>query len=80
MGLPWYSPAPTLRTEAWERAHARNRCGNIVVSEEGDTRRAIGFYGDTIHNAARMEQEAKELGTDLVVSEEVGKALEISPM
>ena len=37
--------------------------GPIVTSEEGDTRRAIGFYGDTIHIAARLEQMAKELGT-----------------
>ena len=36
--------------------------GEILVSEEGDTKRAIGFYADTIHIAARMEQKAKELG------------------
>jgi len=36
--------------------------GDIVVSEEGDTRRSIGFYGDTIHIAARLERKAKELG------------------
>ncbi len=54
--------------------------GEIVVSEEGDVRRAIGFYGDTIHIAARMEQKAKELGVDLVVSEDVAQALESSPL
>ena len=36
--------------------------GPIVTSEEGDNRRAIGFYGDTIHIAARLEQMAKDLG------------------
>jgi class 3 adenylate cyclase len=42
--------------------------GPIVTSEEGDTKRAIGFYGDTIHIAARLEQKAKELGIDCVLS------------
>jgi len=50
--------------------------GNIVVSEEGDIRRAIGFYGDTIHIAARMEQKAKELGVDIVISEALASRLE----
>ena len=54
--------------------------GEIVVSEEGDVRRAIGFYGDTIHIAARMEHKAKELGVDIVVSEDVAKAVEPSPL
>jgi class 3 adenylate cyclase len=42
--------------------------GPIIICEEGDTRRAIGFYGDTIHIAARLEQKAKELGIDCVLS------------
>ena len=42
--------------------------GPIVTSEEGDTKRAIGFYGDTIHIAARLEQKAKELGIDCILS------------
>lgn len=50
--------------------------GDIVVSEEGDIRRAIGFYGDTIHIAARMEQKAKELEVDVVISETVASGLE----
>jgi len=45
--------------------------GPIVTSEEGDTKRAIGFYGDTIHIAARLEQKAKELGVDCLLSGEV---------
>ncbi len=49
--------------------------GDIVVSEEGDIRRAIGFYGDTIHIAARMEQKAKELGVEIVISEAVASQL-----
>lgn len=49
--------------------------GDIVVSEEGDIKRAIGFYGDTIHIAARMEQKAKELGVDVLISETVARSL-----
>ena len=42
--------------------------GPIATSEEGDTRRAIGFYGDTINIAARLEQKARELGVDCILS------------
>ena len=49
--------------------------GEIVTSEEGDTKRAIGFYGETIHIAARMEQEAKDLGVDCAISEEIARRL-----
>lgn len=47
--------------------------GPIVTSEEGDTKRAIGFYGDTIHIAARLEQKAKELGVGCVLSGDVAE-------
>ena len=47
--------------------------GPIVTSEEGDTKRAIGFYGDTIHIAARLERKAKELGIDCVLSGNVAE-------
>ena len=33
--------------------------GDVVLSEQGDARRAIGVYGDGINIAARMEQAAK---------------------
>ena len=52
--------------------------GEIVTSEEGDIKRAIGYYGETIHIAARMEQKAKELGVDCVLSEEVVQRLHAS--
>lgn len=34
--------------------------GEVVTSEEGDTRRAIGFYGDAINIAARVEELARD--------------------
>ena len=43
-------------------------CGGIVVSEEGDLKRAIGYYGETIHIAARLEQEAKSSNRDVLLS------------
>ncbi len=45
--------------------------GDIVGSEEGDNRRDIGFYGDTINIAARMEQKAKEVGYNCVLTSEI---------
>jgi adenylate cyclase len=47
----------------------------IVASEEGDSKRAIGFYGVTIHIAARMEQKAKRLGADCLLSENIAENL-----
>jgi len=43
-------------------------CGGIVISEEGDLKRAIGYYGETIHIAARLEQEAKSSNRDVLLS------------
>jgi adenylate cyclase len=47
--------------------------GPIVTCEEGDTKRAIGFYGDTIHVAARLEQKARELQVDCVLSGDIAE-------
>ncbi len=50
-------------------------CGEIVVCEEGDMKRAIGYYGETIHIAARLEQEAKLRRVDCLLSREVVQRL-----
>jgi class 3 adenylate cyclase len=49
--------------------------GEIVVCEEGDVKRAIGFYGDNIHIAARLEQKARDVGVDILVSEQVAQRI-----
>jgi adenylate cyclase len=49
--------------------------GDVVVSEQGDTRRSIGVYGDTINIAARMEDAAKEHGVGCVLSGDIAAAL-----
>jgi adenylate cyclase len=50
--------------------------GDVVVSEQGDTRRSIGVYGDTINIAARMEDAAKEHGLACVLSGDIAAALD----
>jgi adenylate cyclase len=53
--------------------------GEIVVSEQGDTKRAIGIYGNTINIAARMEEAAKVHGVACVISGDVATALPSTP-
>jgi class 3 adenylate cyclase len=38
--------------------------GEVVVSQDGDIRRAIGIWGDVINIAARLEQAGRELARD----------------
>ena len=49
--------------------------GEVVVSEQGDTKRAIGVYGSTINIAARMEEAAKAHHVACAISGDVVQAL-----
>src|SRR6516165_8760406 len=49
--------------------------GEVVVSEQGDTKRAIGVYGSTINIAARMEDAAKAHNVACAISGDVVDAL-----
>jgi len=49
--------------------------GEVVVSEQGDTKRAIGVYGTTINIAARMEEVAKEHKVACAISGAVAENL-----
>jgi class 3 adenylate cyclase len=49
--------------------------GEVVVSEQGDAKRSIGIYGDTINIAARMEEAARSHGVACIVSEPIATAL-----
>ena len=51
--------------------------GNVVVSEQGDIRRAIGIWGDPINMASRLEQAGKELREDCLIAQPVLNALDI---
>jgi class 3 adenylate cyclase len=46
-----------------------------VVSEQGDTKRAIGVYGTTINIAARMEEAAKTHNIACAISGDVATSL-----
>lgn len=45
--------------------------GSIIVSECGDTKKSIVYFGDTMNTAARLESEAKRLNEELIVSEQL---------
>ena len=49
--------------------------GEVVVSEQGDTKRAIGVYGTTINIAARMEEAAKTHNVACAISGNVAENL-----
>jgi len=49
--------------------------GEVVVSEQGDTKRAIGVYGSTINIAARMEEAAKTHNVACAISGDVAQSL-----
>jgi adenylate cyclase len=62
-----YGVAPTFRVGV----HG----GDVVVSEQGDTKRSIGIYGMTINIASRMEEAAKEHRVRCAISGDVAQAL-----
>src|SRR6201999_1514593 len=49
--------------------------GEVVVSEQGDTKRAIGVYGSTINIAARMEEAAKAHHIACAISGDIAERL-----
>jgi adenylate cyclase len=49
--------------------------GDVVVSEQGDTKRSIGIYGSTINIASRMEEAAKAHGVACAISGDLAQAL-----
>ena len=42
--------------------------GPVVISECGDSRRQIAYFGDTMNVAARLQQHCKQVGRALLVS------------
>ncbi len=53
--------------------------GPVIVSECGDTKRSIVYFGDTMNTCARLEGEAKRLKKDLVISAELLQAVNLPP-
>jgi class 3 adenylate cyclase len=46
-------------------------CGPVVVSEIGHSKQQLGYFGDTINVAARLEDHAKRIGQDFLASRDV---------
>jgi class 3 adenylate cyclase len=42
--------------------------GSVVISECGDSRRQVAYFGDTMNVAARLQEHCKEVGRALLVS------------
>jgi len=51
--------------------------GPVIVSECGDTKKSIVYFGDTMNTSARLEGEAKRLEKDLVISQELLQSIEV---
>lgn len=51
--------------------------GEVIISECGDTKKSIVYFGDTVNTAARLEGEAKRLSRSLVASDDVLAALDL---
>jgi adenylate cyclase len=65
--------APAYRSEFGlaPRFRAGIHAGPVVVSECGDTKRQIAYFGDTMNVAARLCEHAKIAGEGLLVSAEL---------
>lgn len=64
-------PAYLARFGAIPTFRASIHFGEIVAGEIGDVRREIAYVGDTLNVAARLLDAAKELGHDVLVSEDL---------
>jgi len=51
--------------------------GPVIVSECGDTKKSIVYFGDTMNTSARLEGEAKRLEKDLVISADLLQAIHL---
>lgn len=49
--------------------------GDVVISEQGEAKRSIGIYGDTINIAARMEEAAKTHNVYCILSKTIAEAI-----
>jgi len=61
----------TTRYGAMPSFRAALHYGEIVAGEIGDVRREIAYVGDTLNVAARLLDAAKELGREVLVSDEL---------
>jgi class 3 adenylate cyclase len=50
--------------------------GPIVISECGNSRRQVAYFGDTVNVTARLQAQCKELGRPLLVSGDLLRLIE----
>ncbi|MBL4662202.1 MAG: adenylate/guanylate cyclase domain-containing protein [Flavobacteriaceae bacterium] len=53
--------------------------GKITITEVGEFKREIAYYGDTINTAARIQGECNRLNSDLLISEAILNQIPIEP-
>jgi len=53
--------------------------GPVIISECGERRREISYFGDTVNTAARIEQACKPYGVDLLVSKGLTDWVRLDP-
>src|SRR6185436_15898170 len=61
----------TTRYGAMPSFRAALHYGEIVAGEIGDVRREIAYVGDTLNVAARLLDAAKQMGREVLVSDEL---------
>jgi adenylate cyclase len=53
--------------------------GPVVISECGDSRRQIAYFGDTVNVTARLQEHGKEAGRPLLVSADLLRRVQAGP-
>ena len=53
--------------------------GPVIAGECGDAKLAIVYLGDTLNTAARIEETAKSIGRDCLISDALLTRIDLSP-
>jgi class 3 adenylate cyclase len=61
------------------RFRAALHAGPVVISECGDSRRQIAYFGDTVNVTARLQEHCKEVGRTLLASADLLRRVRLSP-
>ena len=61
------------------RFRAALHAGPVVISECGDFRRQIAYFGDTVNVTARLQEHCKEVGRTLLVSADLLRRVQPQP-
>jgi class 3 adenylate cyclase len=53
--------------------------GHVVISECGNSRRQLAYFGDTVNVTARLQEHCKEVGRNLLVSADLLARMKLNP-